>query len=428
MIIKRVLSLCLLILFSGGYCGYSQTAEKVYFPNIKTAQLTIYGGQQELPVYRLNTNDKLELGFDDLDGNVKSYYYTYVLCDYNWNPVNLNPFDYIQGFTQNRIATYRFSSVALTRYTHYQVILPERNSVPTRSGNYLLKVFLDGDTSKLAFVKRMMVADQKAIVAGEVVQPFSPELFKTHQKIKFAVSLKGLNTFSAAQQVKVVILQNNRWDVAQKDIAPTFVRGNSLEYYSENIGIFPGGKEWRWADLRSFRLQSDRVDSGSYKKSTTELFMKVDGDRSAHRYIYFADINGSYVITTYETVNPLWQGDYATIHFSFQPPNGKAYPTSEVFLAGHFTGFNATDEWKMAFNEEKGVYEKSAFLKQGYYNYTYLVKDPVSGSVVDVEGNYWEAEIRYTILVYYKSFTDRNDQLIGVGEVRSRFDRPGFVF
>lgn len=428
MIIKRALQLVLILMFSFTLSAGAQQYEMVYQPNIKTVQLTVYGAQQELPVYRLNSGDRLELGFDDMDGNVKSYYYTYVLCDYNWKPVDLNPFDYIQGFTQNRIATYRFSSVALTRYTHYQAILPERNSAPTKSGNYLLKVFLDGDTSKLVFVKRMLVADQKAIVSGEVVQPFTPELFKTHQKIKFSVSLKGLNTFSAAQQVKVVILQNNRWDVAQRDIAPTFVRGNSLEYYSENLGIFPGGKEWRWADLRSFRLQSDRVDSGSYKKNTTELYMKVDVDRSSHRYIYFADLNGSFVITTYEALNPLWQGDYASVKFSFATPNGKAYPNEEVFLAGQFTGFNATDDWKMTFNEESGLYEKTVFLKQGYYNYTYIVKDPATGILRDVEGNYWEAENKYTILVYYKSFTDRNDQLIGVGEVRSRFDRPGFVF
>lgn len=428
MLTKRVLKPVLLFVFFISQQLHAQQTEMVLHNNIRTVQLHIYGAQQELPVYRLNSNDKLELGFDDLDGNVKSYYYTYELCDYNWNPVNLNPFDYIQGFTQNRIATYRFSSVALTRYTHYQAILPERNSTPTKSGNYLLKVFLDGDTSKLVFRKRMLVADQKAIVAGEVVQPFTPELFKSHQKLKFSVSLKGLNTFSAAQQVKVVILQNNRWDVAQRDIPPTFVRGNSLEYNSENIGIFPGGKEWRWADLRSLRLQSDRVDSGSYKKNSTELFMKVDGDRSAQRYIYFADLNGAFVITTYEALNPLWQGDYANVKFSLAPPNGKPYAREEVFLAGHFTGFNTTENWKMHFNDSTGLYEIFTPLKQGYYNYTYIVKDPQSGATTDLEGNYWETENSYTILVYYKSFTDRSDQLIGVGEVRSRFDRPGFSF
>ena len=428
MLNKRVQNTFFLFMILFALKAPAQQHEAVLFPNIRTVQLTMYGAQQELPVYRLNSNDKLELGFDDLDGNVKSYYYTYVLCDYNWNQVNLNPFDYIQGFTQNRIATYRFSSVALTRYTHYQAILPDKSSRPTKSGNYLLKVFLDGDTSKLVFTKRMLVSDQKAIVAGEVAQPFTPDLFKSHQKLKLSISLKGVNTFSAAQQVKVVILQNKRWDIAQKDIVPTFVRGNSLEYNSENIGIFPGGKEWRWADLRSFRLQSDRVDSGNYKRNSTELYMKVDGDRSAQRYIYFADLNGAFVITTYEALNPLWQGDYAQVHFKLAPPNGKAYTSQEVYLAGQFTSFNTSDEWKMHFNEATGFYETSTFLKQGYYNYTYIVKDPATGALTDLEGNYWETENKYTILVYYKSFTDRSDQLIGVGEVRSRFDRPGFSF
>ena len=82
----------------------------------------------------------------------------------------------------------------------------------------------------------------------------------------------------------------------------------------------------------------------------------------------------------------------------------------------------------MKFNAEAGMYETKLFLKQGYYNYTYIVKDPATGALTDLEGNYWETENKYTILVYYKSFTDRSDQLIGVGEVRSRFDRPGFSF
>lgn len=421
-------TLALLICLAPAFVFGSNDPDVETAPNIRTPQLTMYGNQQEMPIYRLGSGDKIELGFDDLDGDVKSYYYTYVLCDYDWSPVNLNPFDYIKGFTQNRIATYRFSSVALTRYTHYQAILPDANSVPTKSGNYLLKVFLDGDTSKTVFSRRMLVTDNKASVMGEVGQPFTPQLFKTHQKLKFSVLLKGVNSFSAAQQVKVVILQNNRWDIAMRDVAPTFVRNNSLEYNSENIGIFPGGKEWRWADLRSFRLQSDRVDSGKYLKHSTEIYMKTDYDRSAQRYVYFADLNGNYVITTYEALNPLWQGDYATVHFNFAPPNGMDYTKEEVYLAGQFTDFEMSDKWRMQFDPQTGKYHHSTFLKQGYYNYTYIIRDPVTGARRDVEGNYFETENRYTVLVYYKSFTDRHHQLIGIGALHSRFDRPGFSF
>src|ERR1700712_1080004 len=108
----------------------AQEPDKIYQPYIATAQLFQYGDQLSLPIYTLNSGDKFELEFDDLEANYKSYYYTYQLCDYNWQPVDLSPFDYIKGFTQNRISTYRYSSIALTRYTHYQAFLPDNNSRP----------------------------------------------------------------------------------------------------------------------------------------------------------------------------------------------------------------------------------------------------------------------------------------------------------
>ncbi len=427
--IQRGATVILLFFCSISFQALSQNIERIYKPNIRTAQLHMYGNQLTLPVYTLNSSDRLELEFDDMDVNVKSYYYTFVLCDYNWQPVDINPFDYIKGFTQNRINTYRYSSIAYTRYTHYQAFLPDRNSTPTRSGNYLLKVFLDGDTSKIAFTKQMLVLDQKAAISAAIVQPFTPEFFSTYQKIRFSANITGLNTFSAAQQVKVVILQNNRWDIAQRDIPPTFVRGTTLEYNSENIAMFPGGKEWRWLDLRSFRLQSDRVDSAAYRKNSTEIYLKTDVDRQGQRYIYFPDLNGMYSIVTYETINPLWQGDYATVNFYLAAPNGNPYPNQDIYLSGFFTGYQLDDQWKMTFNESTRKYEANAFMKQGYYNYTYIAVDRDNPSRrTPLEGNYWETENSYTILMYYKSFTDRSDQLIGVGSINSRNDRPGFSF
>lgn len=407
----------------------AQNVQSVYMPNIRTAQFYMMGDQFSMPVYNLNTGGRLSLEFDDLDVNTKSYYYTYVLCDYNWQPVDLSPFDYIKGFTQNRITNYRYSSVALTRYVHYSASLPDRNSSPTRSGNYLLKVFLDGDTSKLAFTKQLLVLDAKASISAAVVQPFTPDKFSTHQKIKFTASIQGLNSFSAAQQTRVVVLQNNRWDNAQRDIVPTFVRGNTLDYSAENIAVFPGGKEWRWLDLRSFRLQSDRVENGIYGKTNTDLYLKTDMDRNGQRYIYFADLDGMYNIVTYESINPFWQGDYATVHFYFARPDGSEYPGKDIYVAGMFTGYKLDEKYKMHYNDETMKYECSALMKQGYYNYTYIAVDRSDPkNKVELEGNYWETENTYTVLLYYKSFTDRSDQLIGITTLNSRNDRPGFSF
>lgn len=408
---------------------FAQAPDQIYKSNIASVRFHMYGDQLSLPVYKLNSNDQLELHFDDLDANSKSYYYTYQLCDYNWIPVDLSVFDYIKGFTQQRISNYRYSSIAFTRYTHYQVTLPDRNSVPSRSGNYLVKVFLDGDTSKLVFTRRLLVLEQKAAVGAKVIQPFATQYFRSHQKVQFNINIEGLNSFSAAQQVKVVILQNNRWDNAQRDIPPTFVRGNMLEYSNENYGVFPGGKEWRWLDLRSFRLQSDRVDHADYKKLSTDLYLKPDIDRSGQKYVYYRDLNGMYSVETYETINPYWQGDYATVHFSLASPGDKPYPGRDIYIAGQFTGFELNNRTRMIFNDVTKLYEASVFMKQGYYNYTYISvdsNDPTQRQ--ELEGDYWETENSYSILVYYKSFSDRADQLIGVGIINSRNDRPGVSF
>jgi len=421
--------LILVIIILQGLSAHCQVVARIVLPSIRTPRLYAYGNQQGIPLYTLNSSDRIQLEFDDLEGYTKSYYYTLVLCDYNWKPADLSAFDYLKGFTQVRIATYRYSSVSLTNYTHYQAILPDRDCVPTRSGNYLLKVYLDGDTSKLAFTMQMLVLDPKAAIGAEVVQPFTPEKFRTSQKLRFTATIKDLNTFSAAQQVKAVILQNNRWDIAQRDIPPTFVRGTSLEFNSENYGIFPGGKEWRWSDLRGFHLQSDRVDSASYGKNSTEIFMKPDMDRSKNGYIYFPDLNGMYYITTYESINPSWQGDYATVHFYFITPDRRPLFGKDLYLIGQLKDYALNDASKMIFNERTGEYEITAFLKQGYYNYGYLAVNPNDPSDrQDLEGNYWETENAYTILIYYKGFNDRCDQLIGVSSINSRNDKPGFSF
>ncbi len=130
----RYILINIFLLFTYGLTA--QVADSIYKNNIKTVRFHNYGNQLSIPVINLNTTDQVELHFDDLQGGVKYYYYTYQLCDKNWMPVNLSQFDYLKGFTQMRINNYRFSSIAFTKYTHYQATLPEKNSYPTKSGNY----------------------------------------------------------------------------------------------------------------------------------------------------------------------------------------------------------------------------------------------------------------------------------------------------
>ena len=418
---KRFL-LFLFIAFSAPV--WAQIPDAVYASNIKTVQLYQYGNQLGYPIIKLNSGDRLELHFDDLDANVKSYSYTYQLCDADWKPSMLGSFDFIQGFSQQRITTYRLSSMAFTRYTHYQATLPDRNCMPTRSGNYILKVFINSDTSKVIFTKRLLVVSDQASVSAQIQQPFNGQIFRTHQKVQFKVTLnERLNVVNHLQQVKVVILQNYRWDNAVMNIRPTFFSRNTLEYNTENDAVFPAGKEWRWVDLRSFRLQSDRVERANYTNKSTEIFVKPDADRSGLRFNFFRDANGFYNIEATESINPLWQADYASVHFTFVPPENVAFANDDIFLFGKLSDYNLNDSAKMLFNSEKGVYERTLFLKQGYYDYTYVTVDkygkPRKASFTKTEGDYWESENDYTILVYYRPLAGRADELVGIMQVNS---------
>ncbi len=399
---------------------------------IQTTMLFPYSNQMGLPIIKLNSSDQLELHFDDMTGGNKNYYYTYQLCNADWSTAMLSYFDYVKGFSNNRISTFRVSSIAQKKYTHYQAFLPEKNCTPIKSGNYILKVFLDGDTSKTVFTKRFMVYEEKASIGAQIVQPFNANLYQTHQRIITKVNAQALNVVNAHQQLKLVVMQNNRWDNAAKNIQPTFVRNKEIEYNTDNDFLFQAGREWRWVDLRTFRFWSDRVAKGEQFKGGNTIYVKPDAERVGLRYSFYRDLNGLFSIETTDNVNPYWQGDYAKVYFNYAPPNGIPYANKEMFLISKFTNYGLHPNAKMTFNEAKKVYETSLDLKQGYYSYQYALTDlndkQKTKQLTLTEGNYWEAENTYQVLVYYKAFGARVDELVGYASVSSLNGRTGLGF
>jgi hypothetical protein len=415
---KRIFLILTLIL-----SGTALLAQDLVFdPNIKSAKLYRAGDQTSFPILPLSGTDALELHFDDLDNHIKNYYYTFQLCNADWTPAILHPFEYIKGFQNARITNYRNSSLSTTRYVHYQAVVPDRNCYPTRSGNYLLKVFLDNDTSKLAFIKRMVVVDNKASVAVQIQQPFNYKMVNTGQKLTVAVQTDARLQVMSPSDMKVVILQNNNWQTSAYIDRPTIYRGNYYEYSDEAQTAMPAGKEFRWIDLRSLRLKSDRMLDILNHGDTVKVTMQPDPDRNAQVYIYYRDLNGSYTIETLEDINPYWQGDYAMVHFTYVPQGNRPIEGSDLYLFGEFTNYATDTSGLMHFNRELGVYEKDMYLKQGFYNYLYATK-PLGGNgfpdFSQAEGNYYGTENTYMVLVYYRSFNSRADEVIAFTRLNS---------
>lgn len=330
--------LTLSILLTSLFVSAQINTDNILMSCIKTVKLFQQNNQQSLPIINLNSSDILELHFDDMDGYVKNYYYTFTLCNANWQPADLSSFDYLRGYQQQRLNQYRPSSIAQTKYVHYQAMLPDKNCTPTKSGNYLLKVFLNGDTAQLAFTKRLYVLNSLANVGGRVMQPFDNQLARTHQKVQFSVDVTQLNAQNPQQQIIATVMQNNRTDNMIYNVPIAFLRGNLLEYDGERGGIFAAGKEYRWADLRSFRFESERIASIDKNVQPNNVYIKQDGVRLAQQYLYYKDYNGFMTITTTENVNNWWQTDYANVTYTYVPQGNKPYNDKNIYLLGELTG------------------------------------------------------------------------------------------
>jgi hypothetical protein len=235
-----------------------------------------------------------------------------------------------------------------------------------------LKVFENSDTSKLIFSKKILVVNNKSTIATAMQQPFAQDKFLTHQKVKVNISFKNLDIMNPAREIKVVVMQNNRWDNSRLLTNPTFIMGKVLEYSDENLLVFEAGKEWRWLDLRSFKLQSGRVASVDYNKTPYEVFVRPDTIRSPARYFYYNDLNGRYGVSNYDPVNPWWQSDIANVHFTFLPRTPELFTDQNIFLYGEMTQYQLNNRTLMKWNESLGVYENSYMLKNGYYDYIYV--------------------------------------------------------
>ncbi|MEN9498057.1 MAG: hypothetical protein RL750_956 [Bacteroidota bacterium] len=428
---RVLISIILFFLWAGQTGIYAQQPDAVYSDKIRSIKVYRVGDPVSYPILYLNANEQLELHFDDLDGDVKFYYYSLQLCNADWRPANLQPFDYWRGFLSNRIGNYRISNLVQTRYTHYQAVFPERNAGPTRGGNYLLRVYLNDDTNRVVFTRRILVVNKKVSVGGSVLQAFRGEYFQTHQRILATVNTQGANmqTFSP-QDLKLTILQNYNWDQARTLDRPTIFRSNYYEYAEEETTRFPAGKEWRWVDLRSFRLRSERVskiiDSDTSRR--IDVYVTPDEDRQRQVYLYYRDLNGLFTTENRDNPNPWWQSEYAWVHFTYVPPGRRPLVGQRVYLQGELCGYGAAASNEMKFIDSLGVYQGKLYLKQGFYNYRYVsVPEPnrsrLTPDASAIEGDFWGTENQYFLLLYFRPFGARADELIGATELRSNFMR-----
>lgn len=396
--------------------------DQVLDSNIKTVLVFPKGKPLALPVIALNSEEALLIQFDDIRAQYQQYYFTIELMDIHWQPVALNPFDYIRGLTQNNIRDYTISSIAQQAYYHYSFSFPSASCRPTKSGNYLMKVYRQGSKNELVFAKRFFVVEQEVPIAASIQEPFEASISKSHQKVQLTLDVKKVSFFQP-EFLQVAVVQNTRFNDALISNTPSFIRGNQIEYNADRDFVFPAGKEARWLDLQNLRFRTDRIAQIQQLGYGSNIILKPDISRATIPYFTFKDLNGQWMISNTESIRSEDQNDYARVLFTYLPNNGRPFEGESLYLAGALTGnlldTNALMEW----NPLERQYQKWLLLKQGYYSYNYILRavqnpNPLNDFKV-TEGDHWETENSYSVFVYYRVPGNRYDQIIGFSNLNS---------
>lgn len=395
--------------FSQNYFRYDNY---IYRPNIKTVILENAQLPLSEPTIELNSGMQLLLKFDDLDGDYKDYWYTIIHCDAQWKPSDITRSTYLYSFYEDRIMDYSFSFNTLQPYTNYQLKFPNEQIKPMISGNYLLKVYLDNNPDSVAFTRRFLVYENLVDIQASVHAATSAEFRQQKQEVDFSIGTSRYSITNPFGDLKVKILQNFRWDNALDNLKPIFIKDDLLDYNYDEENTFNGGNEFRRFDIRSLKYETEFVQRIVMHDDGTDVYLMPDKVRYYTRYSSDNDINGKYEIKNYSGSHPDRDADYAEVHFqlNYKDP----VQDGNIYIAGDLTDWQYNNKTMMKYDEELKAYTGTLFLKQGYYNYEYtFVKDGTNyGDESWLEGNHYETENNYWILVYYRPQTVRYDKLI----------------
>ncbi len=391
--------------------------------NIKTVLFNRKGFEMTPPLIRMESGEKLVLRFDDLDADYKNYYYTIIHCDAHWQPSPIEQYEYIEGFYEEQIREYSYSINTRVPFTHYRLEIPSPDLRPTKSGNYILKVFLNGDRENVVLTRRFMIFEQQIQIEGQVRQAELVRYRDTKQQLNFAINSPNYRIDNPFQDLRVVITQNGRWDNAIKDLPPRSVRGNQLIYDYDEETLFEAGNEFREFDIRSLRHLSARLADITTSPRHNDVFLLPDQIRKYRRYTSREDINGRFQVKTFDANDNMLEADYAHVHFRL--PMETPLASGGIYVLGELTDWRFSEENKMSYNYPEKEYELELLLKQGYYNYHYAFLDEgETAATVDlIEGSHFETENDYSIFVYHRRPGSLYDRLIGIKHLNSSLPR-----
>jgi hypothetical protein len=393
------------------FLSFSQVEKEIQPPfHIKTVSF-VQNEQNVIPIFGLG--EAFQFQFDDLYGNEANYFYTITHCDYDWKPSQLAKNEYIAGFDDQRIQDYVNSVNALQIYSHYRLGFPNKFTRFRVSGNYIIKI-LDDD-KEVVFTRKFILYEQFVSVPLLVKTPRTLDALRQKQNLELAIRPGSFAFQSPLTNVKIMLLQNGKFDNAITNIKAQYTVGNDLIYKYDTETQFWAGNEFLNFENKDIRAANNNIAFVDTGAGLYNAHLYPSEPRGNAPYTYFPDINGNFIVNNIGAENNDIEADYAWVYFTLVAPNNLG--NKSIYINGMFNNFAISEENKMEYNAEKRVFEKAIMIKQGFTNFQYVLAD-TKGKIDEqnaLDGNYVTTENNYFALVYYRENNQRYDRIIGKG-------------
>ena len=411
---KAYITLSLLFL---SIYSLAQVAQELPEPAyIKTVQFNENGSSgTSLPIVQLGSG--ISLSFDDIIGDERDYFYKITHHNADWTESNLAKSEYLQGMDNVRILNFENSVATLQLYTHYSLRIPNTMTKRiTKTGNYLLSIYDEED--QLVFSRKFMVFTPEFSVGAQVKRSRDLKYIETKQVLRFFIDAGEQLIINPKTNLYTVLIQNNNLKTSITGIVPQYNIGNRLEFRYDQETAFWAGNEFFNFENKDVRAATNMIRSIELK-SLYHNYLYSNPARYDQPYTYNPDINGNFLINTLQGRTPLTEAEYVWIHFSLRHP--KLDNEQSVHIYGNFNNYVIDESTKLTYSTLTRRYELPYLLKQGFWNYNYAIvnKDGSIDYKNTMDGNYWQTENDYQILVYYRRPGGRFDELLGYGRTNS---------
>jgi hypothetical protein len=418
--VKKLCIIVILALSSVAARGID-TGNAIFNERIRTLQVHTADSEYALPgapMMVLGSGDGITVEFDHLADDREYLRYELIHCNADWQPSQLSYIEYLDGFNEGIIDDYAFSQATTVHYVHYQFTLPNDQMMPLVSGNYLVRVYPEGNPDQKWLQCRFVVSEQTAVMSAELTSRTDIDYNRAHQQLSLALNVEHSNVRDVFNDLTIVVEQNGRTDNRVTLTHPIRVSGTTLYYEHQPELIFKAGNEYRRFEDVSHTYPGMHIDRTEWIAPYYHTVLEADESRPGESYHYDETLSGGFVVREYNADDSDTQADYNVVHFTLNYPET---PGFNFYIDGDFVQRRFSPESLMLFNQGTQRYERAMLLKQGAYSYQYLAVAPGSdrGRTDVIEGDKYETRNIYNVYVYNHRLGERYDRLIYVGTLQN---------